>query len=104
MNHLHAIVVRYVSPTDTKPGRVSLTSGRHWVGKSSKTIPWDHSAGGTIEMQAAKWLTERTEAAAWAAAWAEAAWAAARAAAEAAAARADFAPCAVLARLIAVGD
>lgn len=29
MNNLHAIVVRYVRPSATKPGRISLKSGRH---------------------------------------------------------------------------
>lgn len=55
--NLHAIVVRYVSPTNTKPGRVRMTSGRHYAGKSTKVISWDHELGHNITDQASAWLT-----------------------------------------------
>ena len=60
MNTLHAIIVRYVQPTNTRPGRVSLTSGRHYAGRRGRVIvtPWDYAAGNSIEEQAAKWLTD----------------------------------------------
>lgn len=59
MNNLHAIIIKYVHPTNTKPARVSLKSGRHYAVNSRKLVPWNHEAGSRLEDQASYWLTSR---------------------------------------------
>lgn len=52
MNNLHAIIIKYVHPTNARPGRVSLKSGRHYAVNSRKLVPWNHEAGSRLEDQA----------------------------------------------------
>lgn len=59
MSHLHAVTVRFIAPTDTRPSCVSLRSGRHYADPSRVVIPWDHAGRHNIADQAAAYLTGR---------------------------------------------
>lgn len=55
----HLILVRYIAPTNYRPSRISLTSGRSREGKADRVIiPYDYLNSSDLSTIAAAWLKD----------------------------------------------